>query len=104
MIHYFQNFYFLLSLFLLGYLVIAIAKYNRNTREYTKDCTVVYKPKQMDTDIVEQSDYMFSELDPFMKRFETDLSPKQRIVNQDHEDIIQNMTNDIHVVTNKKLD
>lgn len=100
MIHYFQNFYFLLSLFLLGYLVIAIARYNQNKREYARDCTVVYKPKQENTDISEQSHYLFSDLDPFMKMFETDLSPKQRIVNQDHEDVIQNMTNDVHVITN----
>lgn len=104
MIHYFQNFYFLLSLFLLGYLVMAIAKYNHSKRDYTRDCTVIYKAKQIDTDILEQSDYMFSDLDPFMKKVEYDMSPKQRIVNQDHEDVIQNMTNDVHVVTNKKLD
>ena len=98
MIHYFQSFYFLLSLFLLGYLVIAIAKYNRTSLEYPVDCTVVYKPQKMDIDILDSSHAMFSDLDPYNKQFEYLPPVTNPFVHSEHETVIKNMINDENTV------
>ena len=96
MIHYFHSFYFLLSLFLLGYLVVTIARYNNVKREYSVDCNVIYKPEGEETFVHQH--YSFSDLDKDQTVSNGYLPIKNRHINEDHERAIQQMTMDEHIV------
>ena len=98
MIHYFQSFYFILSLFLLGYIVAAIAKYFHSKREYPVNCDVIYKPEKKDS--VYSAHYLLSDMDPYQTEIRMNYQP-DTIDNKYHERVLDNMINDENVVRNK---